>query len=185
MRPETDPFLARLREAFLAPRRSMRRGLEENWGSQERWLMVAAGGLINALVFRILLASSPEALAVLAQIGMGGFYLSLALATLMQYALVAGLINLAGRFTGGAATPEQGRSVAAWWTLVSALLTPLSLIPVPLVAMFAFVANFALLAAYVAEAQKYRSLAATMAAVASAALLLGMLMLSLLQAAPA
>ncbi len=163
----------------------MRRGLEENWGPKERWLMVAAGGLINALVFRLLLASSPEALALLAQVGKGGFYFSLAMATLLQYGLVSGLINLAGRFTGGAATPEQGRSVAAWWTLVSALLTPLSLIPLSLVAMFAFVANFALLAAYVTEAQRYRSLAATMAAVASVALLLGMLMLSLLQAAPA
>ncbi len=185
MRPETDPFLARLREAFLAPRRSMRRGLAENWGPNERWLMVAAGGLINALVFRLLFASSPETQALLTQLGKSGFYFGLVLATLLQYGLVSGLINLAGRLTGGAATPEQGRSVAAWWTLISALLTPFSLIPIPLVAMFAFVANFALLAAYVAEAQAYRSLAATMAAVASAALLLGMLMLSMLQAAPA
>ncbi len=174
--PSPDPFLERLKEAVFNPRRSMRRGLDEHWGARERWLLVAAGGLVNLLFFRLLLSVSPGLRPLLAPGGMGTFYLTMALATLMQYGLTAGAIYLAGRLTGGRANLTQCRSVAAWWLFVTALLTPFSFIP--FIGLLGFAVTIALLAIYVTEAQGYRSVGATLAVISGLALMMAMLMLS-------
>lgn len=156
-----DPLLSRLREAVLEPRRSMRRGLEQGWSEGDRLLMVAAWGLVNALFLRLLAPFSPQLrLLTEAMAQGGGLYVHLALGTLMVYGLLFGLIHGSGMLVGGRADFAQSRSTAAWWMLVSAALTPFTLIP--FLGIFVFFGSFALLAVYVHEAQGFKSLRTTM-----------------------
>lgn len=181
---EPDPFFERLKEAFSNPRRSMRRGLEERWTESDRLLMVAAGGLINLIVLRLAVSASPQASEILREAGVFGFYLIMGVMILVQYVLFAGLIHFAGRLSGGVASAADCRSVAAWWMFVSAPLALLGLLPIPFLGLVALFGSIALLAAYVTEAQGYKSVGATMSVISTAAMALMMLMFSLMAGAP-
>jgi hypothetical protein len=151
-------------EGYTAPRESMARILSMRLDGQVRMMMVGFDIVVSALARAVFGARADDAGLFTALQG----YATLAFGIVLQYAIFGWLIGFAARSFGGEGATENGYTVIAWqmfvttpltvalvWVLASGGTSPTS----GLILMLAVILSFVLLAAYITEAFRFRSVA--------------------------
>lgn len=113
-------FISHIVEGYLAPRRSVRRLLDDGHGMGVALLMVLLGYLITAIFAVIFLGDVPGR-----ESGTVGFYVRELVLGFGLFFILSGLIFSVGKMAGGTGSRIETNVAVAWFFLVTSFLTPL------------------------------------------------------------
>lgn len=151
-------------ESLIAPRSSMRRLLDSGIDEQHRMTMVLLSGVLYAIVFSVIQATTPlpEEFQEVSGLLLAVMFVGL---SLISYLIIGFLVKWIGGLFGGEGTVEDCKTAVAWYMLISEIvkvcILPLDLIlPAFIGAPLAYAVSGYLIfmfANYISEAHRFKT----------------------------